>query len=42
MAIFEREISSKVLLDDTEPISCHIENWQNINGHTVSIEQFSN
>ncbi|ENN81392.1 hypothetical protein YQE_02208, partial [Dendroctonus ponderosae] len=35
MAIFEREISTKVLLDDTEPISCHIENWQNINGHTV-------
>uniref|UniRef100_A0AAR5QKD6 PX domain-containing protein kinase-like protein n=1 Tax=Dendroctonus ponderosae TaxID=77166 RepID=A0AAR5QKD6_DENPD len=34
MAIFEREISTKVLLDDTEPISCHIENWQNINGHT--------
>lgn len=34
MAIFEREISQKVLLDDTEPITCQIENWQNVNGHT--------
>ncbi|XP_066154776.1 PX domain-containing protein kinase-like protein [Euwallacea fornicatus] len=34
MAIFERDISNKVLLDDTEPITCHIENWQNVNGHT--------
>ncbi|XP_050295363.1 PX domain-containing protein kinase-like protein [Anthonomus grandis grandis] len=34
MAFFEREISRKVLLDDTEPITCRIENWHNVNGHT--------
>lgn len=36
MAIFERNIVNKVLLDDTEPIKCAIENWKNVNGHTVS------
>ncbi|XP_017769864.1 PREDICTED: PX domain-containing protein kinase-like protein [Nicrophorus vespilloides] len=34
MAIFEEEISKKVTLDDTEPITCHIENWKTTNGHT--------
>ncbi|KAL1514230.1 hypothetical protein ABEB36_003518 [Hypothenemus hampei] len=34
MAIFERKFSKKVLFDDTEPVTCHIENWQNVNGHT--------
>lgn len=34
MAIFEKEIPKKVLLDDTEPLICVIENWRNTNGHT--------
>ncbi|XP_018321403.1 PX domain-containing protein kinase-like protein [Agrilus planipennis] len=33
MAIFEQETAKKVLLDDTECLSCVIENWRNINGH---------
>ncbi|XP_076260324.1 PX domain-containing protein kinase-like protein isoform X1 [Rhynchophorus ferrugineus] len=37
MAIFERQINKKVLLDDTEPITCQIENWQNVDGHTEFI-----
>lgn len=37
MAIFEKKIVEKVTLDDTETISCVIENSQTINGHTVSI-----
>lgn len=41
MAIFEQQISRKVLLDDTEPITCQIENWQNVDGHTVSIVVFN-
>jgi hypothetical protein len=35
MAIFERQPVKKVILDDTEPLSCVIENWRNVNGHTV-------
>lgn len=35
MAIFEQERAKKVLLDDTESLSCVIENWRNTNGHTV-------
>ncbi|XP_018563399.1 PX domain-containing protein kinase-like protein isoform X2 [Anoplophora glabripennis] len=35
MAIFERQTTQKVVLDDTHPIKCTIENWQNVNGHTV-------
>lgn len=31
-----------MLLDDTEPITCRIENWQNVNGHTVSINKVFN
>ncbi|KAJ8975205.1 hypothetical protein NQ317_000203 [Molorchus minor] len=34
MAIFERQAAQKVILDETEPIKCTIENWQNVNGHT--------
>ncbi|XP_030759449.1 PX domain-containing protein kinase-like protein isoform X2 [Sitophilus oryzae] len=34
MAIFERQVSRKVLLDDTEPITCQIENWRTVDGHT--------
>ncbi|GJQ76117.1 hypothetical protein Trydic_g1865 [Trypoxylus dichotomus] len=34
MAIFEKQTSNKVLIDDTESISCVIENWFNTNGHT--------
>ncbi|XP_072401189.1 PX domain-containing protein kinase-like protein [Diabrotica undecimpunctata] len=34
MAIFERQTTNKVLLDDTEQIKCTIENWKNVNGHT--------
>jgi PX domain-containing protein kinase-like protein len=34
MAIFERQPVKKVILDDTEPLSCVIENWRNVNGHT--------
>ncbi|XP_044744682.1 PX domain-containing protein kinase-like protein [Coccinella septempunctata] len=37
MAIFEKETSNKVLLDDTEPLSCTIENWKSVNGHTEFI-----
>lgn len=36
MAIFEQQTAKKVLLDDTEAISCFIENWREVNGHTVS------
>lgn len=36
MAIFEKETTNKVLLDDTESLSCTIENWKSVNGHTVS------
>lgn len=35
MAIFEKNIVNKILIDDTEPIKCTIENWKNVNGHTV-------
>uniref|UniRef100_A0A8D8C7M4 PX domain-containing protein kinase-like protein n=1 Tax=Culex pipiens TaxID=7175 RepID=A0A8D8C7M4_CULPI len=34
MAIFERRLEQKVVLDDTEAIACHIETAQNIDGHT--------
>lgn len=34
MAIFEKKIARKVLLDDTESLTCVIENYHNINGHT--------
>ncbi|CAH0550760.1 unnamed protein product [Brassicogethes aeneus] len=34
MAIFEQQTVNKVLLDDTEPLTCVIENWRNVNGHT--------
>ncbi|XP_044738700.1 PX domain-containing protein kinase-like protein [Chrysoperla carnea] len=34
MAIFEKKIVEKVTLDDTETITCVIENSQTINGHT--------
>ncbi|XP_044264656.1 PX domain-containing protein kinase-like protein [Tribolium madens] len=34
MAIFEQQTVKKVVLDDTEPLSCVIENWRNVNGHT--------
>ncbi|KAL3285767.1 hypothetical protein HHI36_000292 [Cryptolaemus montrouzieri] len=37
MAIFEKETTNKVLLDDTEPLTCSIENWKNVNGHTEFI-----
>lgn len=37
MAIFEKEISNKILLDDTEPLTCVIENWRTVNGHTEFI-----
>ncbi|XP_022907290.2 PX domain-containing protein kinase-like protein [Onthophagus taurus] len=34
MAIFEKRTANKVLIDDTESLSCVIENWFNTNGHT--------
>ncbi|CAH1959468.1 unnamed protein product [Acanthoscelides obtectus] len=34
MAIFEKQSSNKILLDDTEAIKCTIENWVAVNGHT--------
>ncbi|KAJ8948079.1 hypothetical protein NQ318_008430 [Aromia moschata] len=34
MAIFERQTAKKVVIDDTEPIKCTIENWRNVSGHT--------
>ncbi|KAF5300910.1 hypothetical protein FQR65_LT09073 [Abscondita terminalis] len=34
MAIFEQEKTKKVLLDDTESLSCVIENWRTVDGHT--------
>lgn len=34
MAIFERRLEQKVVLDDTEVIACTIETAQNIDGHT--------
>lgn len=34
MAIFERRLEQKVVLDDTEAIACHIETAQSIDGHT--------
>ncbi|XP_058834770.1 PX domain-containing protein kinase-like protein isoform X2 [Topomyia yanbarensis] len=34
MAIFERRLQQKVVLDDTEAIACTIETAQNIEGHT--------
>lgn len=37
MAIFEKKVARKVLLDDTEALSCVIENYHNINGHTEYI-----
>ncbi|XP_056643360.1 PX domain-containing protein kinase-like protein [Diorhabda carinulata] len=37
MAIFERQTTNKVLLDDTEQLTCTIENWKNVNGHTEFI-----
>ncbi|KAF5292333.1 hypothetical protein FQA39_LY03367 [Lamprigera yunnana] len=37
MAIFEQETTKKVLLDDTENVSCVIENWRTTNGHTEYI-----
>lgn len=42
MAIFERNIVNKVLIDDTEPINCTIENWKNVDGHTVIYTAFQN
>lgn len=35
MAIFEQQPTKKVLLDDTEAVTCVIENWRTVNGHTV-------
>lgn len=37
MAIFEQERPKKVLLDDTEGLSCIIENWITVDGHTEYI-----
>ncbi|KAG8239404.1 hypothetical protein J437_LFUL017986 [Ladona fulva] len=34
MAVFEKKILRKVTLDDTELLTCTIENTQNIHGHT--------
>lgn len=34
MAIFEKRLEQKVVLDDTETIACTIETAQNIDGHT--------
>lgn len=42
MAIFEKKIARKVLLDDTESLTCVIENYHNINGHTVGYQLFLN
>ena len=36
MAIFEKTSHTKALIDDTETLSCTVENAQNINKHTVS------
>lgn len=37
MAIFEKKTPRKIYLDDTQPLTCVIENSQNIQGHTVSV-----
>ncbi|XP_071454465.1 PX domain-containing protein kinase-like protein isoform X2 [Hetaerina americana] len=34
MAVFEKNIPRKITLDDTEVLTCTIENTQNIHGHT--------
>lgn len=36
MAIFERTSQTRAILDDTEKLTCIVENAQNINKHTVS------
>lgn len=36
MAIFERTSQTRAILDDTEKLTCVVENAQNINKHTVS------
>lgn len=36
MAIFERSSNNKIRIDDTERLTCSLENAQNINKHTVS------
>lgn len=36
MAIFEKSSNSKIRVDDTERLTCCLENAQNINKHTVS------
>lgn len=37
MAIFEKISQTKALIDDTEKLTCTVENAQNIDKHTVSI-----
>ncbi|XP_046387390.1 PX domain-containing protein kinase-like protein [Ischnura elegans] len=34
MAVFEKNVPRKITLDDTEVLTCSIENTQNIHGHT--------
>lgn len=36
MAIFEKTLQTKAVVDDTENLICTVENAQNINKHTVS------
>lgn len=37
MAIFEKSLRTKGIVDDTEKLLCTVENAQNINKHTVSV-----
>lgn len=37
MAVFEKKITRKVCIDDTETLTVTIENAQNVQGHTVSV-----
>lgn len=40
MAIFERKIKQKPILDDTQSLICTIETAQKVNGHTVRMRMF--
>lgn len=37
MAVFEKKIQRRSLLDDTDVLTCTVESSQNIQGHTVSL-----
>lgn len=41
MAIFQQKFERRITLDDTDPVFCFIETSKNVNGHTVSLYNFS-